>query len=256
MAGTGVQVPAAMEDIVLRLLKRDPAERFQTARELKAALESVAGGGAGAAPARARAQGKAGAPAAGAPGRGRMVAVAAGVAVLLGAGVFVAHPWGRTLEATDLGSLAGEGKVASARLAEGGIEGRLSRGPLPSVRFSVPLAQDGVAAAITTLRAAGVNVDTSLEVDRLITRAAGAQSLAHYYGYDGDDVRGYAERAAALDPESGEARSLLRKVAERMAWDADAALADGDPDRARDLAGQCLALVPDHARCLASRGGA
>jgi hypothetical protein len=189
-------------------------------------------------------------------GRRRGVIAAAAAAVLVAAGLLVLRPWGRTLDAAELGDLARAGKVASARLAEGAIEGRLGAGPLPTVPFRAPLADEAIPETVAGMRAAGVDVDASLEVGRLIARAAAAQAAAHYYGYDGDDVRGYAERAAALDPESGEARSLLKKVAERLSWDTDAALAEGDAERARELARQCLALIPDHPRCLASPGGA
>jgi hypothetical protein len=320
MDGTGVDVPPSMEGIVLRLLRRNPEERFQSARELKAALERLQRGGKAAAEATLRvltaepgvevvvrwgvqvvargptpltAEGldagsyrvsvrdprfesvespvtlQSGAMrdvtlvatprrvgmGAGLMRRRGLIAAAAAV-VLLAAGVVVLRPWGRTLDAAELGSLARAGKVASARLAETGIEGRIGGGPLPAVPFRAPLGEDAIAGAVTEMRAAGVDVDASLEVGRLIARAAAAQASAHYYGYDGDDVRGYAERAAALDPESGEARSLLKKVAERLSWDTEAALAAGDAERARELARQCLALVPDHPRCLASQGGA
>jgi hypothetical protein len=319
MDGTGVEVPPAIEGIVLRLLRREPAERFQSARELKATLERLMSGDEAAeatlrvltgepgievvvrsgaqivarGPTPLTADGleagsyrvairdprfesvespvtlQAGvmrdvtlvatprrAGAAGAVGRRKAALAAAAVLVLAAGGLVVLRPWGRTLDATELGTLARAGRVASARLAEDGIEGRLGGGPLPAVRFRAPMAQEAVAGALTEMRAAGVDVDASLEVDRLIARAAAAQSQTHYYGYDGDDVRGYAERAAALDPDDGRARSLLKKVAERMSWDADAALSQGDAARARELARECLTLVPQHPRCLASQGGA
>ena len=60
-----------------------------------------------------------------------------------------------------------------------------------------------------------------------------------------------AQRLGELDPESSEAASLLRKVGERMAWDAEAALQAGPPGDAERLLRQCLELVPDHPRCLA-----
>jgi hypothetical protein len=63
-------------------------------------------------------------------------------------------------------------------------------------------------------------------------------------------VKSYALRLADLVPESAEATSLLLKVGERMAWDAEAARVDGPPDRAQELVSQCLELVPDHPRCL------
>jgi hypothetical protein len=320
MDGTGVDVPPSMEGIVLRLLRRAPEERFQSARELKAALERLQGGGKAAAEATLRvltaepgvevvvrwgvqvvAKGptpltvegldagsyrvtikdpryesvespvtmQAGAMRdvtllatprrvgmGGGLARRPAAIAAAAVVVLVAAGLVLLRPWGRTVDAAELGELARAGRVASARLAEDGIEGRLGGGPLPAVPFRAPLEEAAVAQTIVEMRAAGVDVDASREVGRLIARAATAQSSAHYYGYDGDDVRGYAERAAALDPESAEARSLLKKVAERLSWDTEAALSAGDTERARELAQQCLTIVPDHPRCLASQGGA
>jgi hypothetical protein len=36
-----------------------------------------------------------------------------------------------------------------------------------------------------------------------------------------------------------------------MAWDAESALEGGGSERADELLDECLALVPDHPRCLA-----
>jgi hypothetical protein len=77
----------------------------------------------------------------------------------------------------------------------------------------------------------------------------GAQALMRYYGLEGGDVRTYALRLAALQPDSPEAASLLLKVAERMAWDAEAALENGPTGRAEEIVRDCLALVPNHPRC-------
>ena len=96
-------------------------------------------------------------------------------------------------------------------------------------------------------------MDTSWEVRRLIRLAASAQEQTRYFGRDGDDVRGYAQRAAVLEPGNVEARSLLLKVAERMAWDAAAAQQDGSPEIAQELVRECLTLVPDHSGCTAAR---
>ena len=57
-----------------------------------------------------------------------------------------------------------------------------------------------------------------------------------------------------FQPENAEAASLLLKVGERMAWDAEAATTDGAPERASELVQTCLELVPDHARCLEVAG--
>lgn len=316
--GVGVPLPPEMEGIVLRLLRRNPDERFPSARELKATLEKVLQGDAAAGvslrvltaepgvevvvkhgmtlvargPTPLTAEGlepgsfkiqvrderfepvettvsvpKGGMKdvtlvttprkqGAGAPTGRRRGVLAAGVLVATAvAGVLIAQPWGRTLDAGEMSAMAREGRIASARLAASGIEGTLERGALPRARFTVPLAEQEIPQALERMRAAGVPVDASLEVDRLISKAAALQVQSRYYGYDGDDVRGYAERAAVLDPASAPAKSLLRKVAEHMEWDASAALEDGDPDRARELEHECLALVPDHPRCRAAETG-
>ena len=73
----------------------------------------------------------------------------------------------------------------------------------------------------------------------------------HYFDRPGTDVRSYAEKVRTLEPTSPQARSLLLKVAERMAWDAEAALQDGSPELARELAQECLSVVPGHPRCQA-----
>lgn len=98
-------------------------------------------------------------------------------------------------------------------------------------------------------------VDASVEVDRLIGAAVEAQRELRYFGDGGATVRDLAGRALALDPESEEARALLRKVGERMAWDADAALGDGAPDEARALVDECLRIVEGHPRCVAVARG-
>ena len=94
-------------------------------------------------------------------------------------------------------------------------------------------------------------VDASLEVGRLIGAAVEAQSDMRYFGEGEGTVRDLAARALTLDPESEEARALLRKVGERMAWDADAAIREGSPDEARALVDECLRLVEGHPRCVA-----
>jgi hypothetical protein len=108
---------------------------------------------------------------------------------------------------------------------------------------------------VEELRAAGVEVDASWELNRLLERAERAQAEMRYFDYEGDDVRGYAERMAALEPESPEARSLLLKVAERMAWDAEAAFQAGSTGVAQNLLRECRAIVPNHPRCEAAAAG-
>ncbi len=253
---TGVSVPPPMANIVLRLLQRDPADRFQSARELAGALERLLAGGAEAesipAPAPAR---RAPAPrptTTAAPakrGHGRLVAIAM-VAVALAGGAWLVQPWGRTIDAATLQAQAASGAVTRAWLDDGGLGGYLAIGPLVSPFFaSIP--EGELPERVGQLRDAGVYVDTSWEVQRLRELAMGAQAQMRYYGLEGGDVRTYALRLAALQPDSPEARSLLMKVGERMAWDAEAALADGPAGRAEELVRDCLALVPDHPRCQA-----
>jgi hypothetical protein len=117
----------------------------------------------------------------------------------------------------------------------------------------VTVGEEEAPAVVEELRGAGLTLDTSWEVARLIGLASEAQARMQYFGRAGEDVRSYAERAAALEPESAEARSLLLKVAERMAWDAEAALQDGSPELAQELVRECLSVVPDHPGCLAVR---
>ena len=314
---TGAVVPPAMTHIVMRLLRRDPDERFQSARELRDALQRVGAGGAEADAASLRVvtdtpgveilirlgrqtitQGPTPHVANGlAPGtykvsvrdpRYRTVEttvalgpgamqdvtlvtelrsagtgvgvrrpgfIAAAIAtVLLATGALVVRPWGRTLELSDLRARVADGVVSDVRLTPRGIEGRLKVG-FVTAPFRVAVAESDVMGAVGELRSGGLLVDTSWEVTRLIGLAAAAQDQTRYFGGEGDDVRGYAQRAAVLEPGNIEARSLLLKVAERMAWDAEAAQQDGSPEIAQELVRECLALVPEHAGCTAARDG-
>jgi len=318
MSETGVSVPPAMESIVMKLLRREPEQRYQSAKDVKEALLRVQAGGTDAAlgslriltepkgvrveirhgrktvaegptpcvanalvagsyrievkderfePAEtvvaldagamedvtlavtARAKGVA----AGVKRRpGLMVAVAVTVVAL--AGVGVVRPWGRTLDVERLKERSASGGIVSARLTPEGVGGKLRLGPL-SAPFKVPVAEADLAGTVADLRAAGVTLETSWEVARIVGLAREAQAAGRYFGRDGEDVKSYAQRLAALEPASPEAKSLLLKVAERMAWDADAALQDGEADRAQQLKEACLALVPGHPRCAAGSGG-
>ncbi|MEQ1856808.1 MAG: serine/threonine-protein kinase [Longimicrobiales bacterium] len=256
-AKTGVTVPAPMAHVVMRLLQRDPADRFQSASELAQALKSVLAGGAEAesikAPAPTRkAPAPRPTPAAVAPpsrGHGRLVAIAV-IAVALAGGAYFVQPWGRTIDAATLDAQLASGAVSEAWLDDGGVGGYLAIGPLVSPFFT-RVAEGDLLGMVERLRDAGVFVDTSWEARRITELAAGAQATSRYYGLEGGDVRTYAQRLAALQPDSPEARSLLLKVGERMAWDAEAALTDGPPGRAEELVRECLALVPEHPRCQA-----
>ena len=312
---TGAVVPPAMTNIVLRLLRRDPDERFQSARELRDALLRVGAGGAEADAASLRvltdtpgveilirlgrqtvAEGPTPQVANGlAPGTYKVLVrdpryralettvalgpgamedltlvtelrrggsgagvrrpglIAAAIATaLLATGAFVVQPWGRTLELSDLRARVASGGVSGVRVTQRGIEGRFKVGFVPAP-FRVPVDERDVPGAVGELRSGGLSVDTSWEVRRLIGLAASAQEQTRYFGRDGDDVRGYAQRAAVLEPGNVEARSLLLKVAERMAWDAAAAQQDGSPEIAQELVRECLTLVPDHSGCTAAR---
>ncbi|MFV2007433.1 MAG: serine/threonine-protein kinase [Longimicrobiales bacterium] len=312
---TGAVIPPAMTNIVLRLLRRDPDERFQTARELRDALLRVGAGGAEADAASLRvitdtpgveimirlgrqavAEGPTPHVANGlAPGtykvsvrdrryRAVETSVALGpgamedltlvtelrsggagsgvrrpgliaaaiTTVLLAMGAFAVRPWGRTFELSDLRARVASGGVTDVRLTRRGIEGRFKVGFVPAP-FRVPVDEGDLPGAVGELRSGGLSVDTSWEVARLIGLAASAQERTRYFGRDGDDVRGFAQRAAVLEPGNVKARSLLLKVAERMAWDAEAAQQDGSLEIAQELVRECLTLVPEHAGCTAAR---
>lgn len=272
----GPTIPPAMINVVMKLLRRDPAERFQSARELRDTLLNVAQGGDFAAvPA---AVGTVGVDTPSAPPAvqspqdearptprpsktkskaGRLVAAAI---VLAAAGATVwAQPWGRTLDSDRLLSMVRSGSVANVWITEDGAEGGVQLLPLSALAdvqtpFLVPLGEDEIPSLVEELRDAGATVDVSWEVRRLTDLAVAAQSDNRYFGSEGADVQSYALRLAELVPESQEAAALLLKVGERMAWDAAAAQADGSPDDARELVEGCLALVPAHPRCVEVSG--
>jgi hypothetical protein len=133
---------------------------------------------------------------------------------------------------------------------DGGVGGYLAVGPLVSPFFA-RVTEAQLPEVVRELRDEGIFVDVSWEVRRLRELATAAQASSRYYGLEGGDVRTHALRLGALLPESAEARSLLLKVGEHMAWDAEVALQEGPEGRAAELVRQCLALVPDHPRCLA-----
>ena len=262
LAKTGVEVPPGLANVVLRLLQRDPDRRFQSARELGQTLERLAADRNAAVPAPATsttqeevptAQTKPrpviARPAAKRGGSGRVVAFGL-VALLLGGGAYYVKPWGRTMDMQALRASVASGTVLRTWLDDGGVGGYLALGPLVSP-FFVSATETQIPEVVVELREAGVFVDASWEVLRLRELAAAAQARSRYYGIDGGDVRTYAVRLAALQPESRDAQSLLLKVGERLAWDAEAALAEGSEARAEELVQECLVLVPDHPRCLA-----
>jgi hypothetical protein len=120
--------------------------------------------------------------------------------------------------------------------------------------FSAEIAESDIPEMIRSLRSRGVRVDVSWEIRRLTDLAVEAQERSRYYGLAGGDVRTYAQRLVELDPTSEIAASLFLKVGEHMAWDADAARAEGSPERAEALLSECLELVPEHPRCLVLPG--
>ena len=312
---TGTNVPPAMQNVVMKLLKREPDQRYQTAQELRDALIRVREGAedtqagslriltdtpgvkvevrsgrsvvadgptpcvangisAGTYKVRvvderyesvetkitldagamedltivttARASGVT------ASAKRSPALVAAVLLVVIGgAAAFVLNPWGRTLDVAGLAEKATS--VSAAWLTETGIEGQLAVGPLPAP-FKVPLTDGDKAAAVAELGRSGVDVDTSWEVSRLVGLAGEAQANMRYFGSPGSDVRSFAERIVSLDPNSDVASSLFLKVAERLAWDAEAAQADGSADEAQTLVQECLDLVPNHPRCLLTGG--
>jgi serine/threonine-protein kinase len=260
---TGVTVPPGLANVVLRLLQREPERRFQSARELRDTLVRLAADlnatvaappvpatthderGVRAAPPR---------PAVARPqlkrrSTGRMITFAL-VAIGLAGGAYYVQPWGRAMDLPTLRASVDAGAVSRTWVDDGGVGGYLAIGPLVSP-FFVSVSEAQLPEIVRELRDGGVYVDTSWEVRRLRDLASGAQARSRYYGLEGGDVRTYATRLAVLQPESREAESLLLKVGERMAWDAEVALEEGPEGRAAELVQQCLALVPDHPRCLA-----
>ena len=152
---------------------------------------------------------------------------------------------------------------------DGGV-GLALRDPAIEVRGEIadtaeatgPLSDRARSAADATVRELGgdpVRITVTSSYPQHVGLGSGTQAAlaaatlaARLNGHD-PSVRDLARRALAVDPESEAARSLLRKVGERMAWDADAALSDGAVEEARDLVRECLELVGDHPRCLAVR---
>jgi serine/threonine-protein kinase len=294
-------IPPALTAVVMRLLSREPADRFQSARELRDVLLRIASGQAPAtapvaakpavtsatAPAppsttkpdgpvrpaggdRPHASSRPGAPSgradtaqATAPKprsrprrRGRAGRILF-LLLLVGAGGATgwARPWGRTLDATGLMTQVEAGNVSALWFNEAGLEGGLRLVPVEAaadllVPFAVPVPVAQRRELTRRLRDAGVAVDVSWELHRLMTLAASAQDRARYFDDEDDDVRALALQMLELEPTSLEAAALLRKVAERMAWDAESALAEGQPEVARELLEACLDLVDDHPRCL------
>lgn len=246
-------IPPALADAVRKLLKRDPAERFTSATELKQELLAIAEGDPEGSKGRAsrrmdrtsRDTGESGAR-----GRRMPFLAAGGLGVVVLAGMLVLQPWGREMGLSEVLDRAGQGSVGMVTLAAPGLRGTLAMGPLEAP-FRVQLSQGELPEAVAALDAAGVEVDTSAEVARLVALAAEAQRDLRYYHAAGEDVREYALRAVNLDPMRPEPRSLLLKVAERMAWDAHAMAADGDANASVALVGECLALVAEHPGCLA-----
>ncbi|MEX2527886.1 MAG: serine/threonine-protein kinase [Gemmatimonadota bacterium] len=246
-------IPPALVHAIRKLLKRDPDERFASATELKQALLAIAEGDSSLDP--GKTSGKKDRASQDERDSGRRgiripVLAAGGLGVVVLAGLLVLQPWGRELGLSEVLDRAGQGSVSTVTLAAPGLRGSLAVGPLQAP-FRVPLAPDQLPETVASLDAVGVEVDTSAEVARLVGLAAEAQRDMRYYHDSGEDVREYALRAEILDPTRPEPRSLLLKVAERMAWDAQAMAADGEANASAALVEECLTLVAEHPGCLA-----
>jgi len=259
-AKTGVTLPSGLANVVLRLLQREPERRFQSARELSDTLTRLAAdrNATVAPPAPSGLEDKAAAPtptrsaARPAPKRrrtGRLVFFAL-LAIGLGGAAYYVQPWGRTIDMPTLRSNLSMGTVTSVWLDDGGVGGYLAIGPLVSP-FFVSVSQAELPGVVQEIRDSGVFLDTSWEVQRLRSLAREAQARSRYYGLEGGDVRSVAQRLAVIQPGSAEAQSLLMKVAEHMAWDAEVAVEEGPEGLAAELVQECLELVPDYPSCLA-----
>lgn len=267
---SGVTIPPAMVNVVMKLLRRDPDQRFQSARELRDTLLRLSeeGGfsdaGTTAVEAPPAETSTSPSPERSQPSRpkptrkkkSRMGGLVVAFIVLAAGGVTAwAQPWGRTMDTDGLLAMVRSGTVSGVWLTDGGIEGGIQVFPIGALAdvktpFFVDVSEGDIPETVTRLRGAGATVDVSWEERRLMELAMAAQSRNRYFGVEGGDVKSYALRIANLVPESAEATSLLLKVGERMAWDAEAASIDGPPERAQELVNQCLELVPDHPRCL------
>lgn len=275
---SGQSIPPQMVNVVMKLLRRDPAQRFQSARELRDELLRIQAGGPGATeelddegvtvprPPTAAERRAAEAPRAERPSaprprpaarktRGRGAAVAVGLLVVAGGATAWAQPWGRTLDTEALLERTRAGNIPNVWFTETGVEGGIQLIPVAALDalqmpFTAAVPESERAPLVQQLRDAGAEVDISWEIRRLRDLAVAAQNRGRYFDSDGSDVRTYALRLAELEPGSQDAVALLRKVGERMAWDAEAALTEGPPERAAELISGCLALVPDHPRCL------
>ncbi len=184
---------------------------------------------------------------------GRFAAAMALVAV--GGAAAWAQPWGRTLDSDTLLTHIRSGAIPSVWVTEDGLEGGIRPFPIPGLdgvatRFTAAVPDGNVAEVVQQIREAGAEVDVRWEVDRLLGLAQDAQARGRYFGVEGADVLTYARRLAELDSDNDEATALMRKVAERMAWDAAAALQDGAPEQAARLVEDCLAVVSAYPRCV------
>ena len=324
IAESGVSIPPAMVNIVMKLLRRDPAQRFQSARELAEALKRVSDGVAATDSGSLRvitddegvkveirdgrtlvAEGPTPCTANGIPsgtysvtvrdpryeagetsvvlgagamqdvtvvttkratattqrpqaskkkgGAGKLVAAI--IVLVAGAATAYAQPWGRTLDTNGFWARVTQGSISSVWLTDGGAEGGIQVVPIAAAAsmltpFYVPVPEGEVPDFVARLHSEGITVDASWELRRLTDLAVDAQEKNLYFDFEGGDVRSYALRLAELVPDSPEAASFLLKVGERMAWDAEAALQEGPPERARELIEECLELVPGHPRCV------
>jgi serine/threonine protein kinase len=272
LGAAGGSVPPALAAVVMRLLRRDPTERFQSARDLRDALDGLPAASTehpapapAPAPAPRPAATRPTAPRPPTPGprprprpkrrrrTGRLLVLIA-AAGATGAAAW-ARPWGRTLDVEGLMAAVTAESISAVWFNDAGVEGGLRIVPIEAaagalVPFSVAVPIDERLGLVRGLRDEGIDVDVSWEIRRVLDLAAQAQARGRYFDGQGTDVRTHALHLAELEPGSVEAAALLRKVGERMAWDASSAFVEGDPERARTLVRSCLDLVEDHPRCL------
>jgi serine/threonine-protein kinase len=202
---SGVTIPPAMVNVVMKLLRRDPDQRFQSARELRDTLLRLSEAGGFAETGSTSVAKPAGEPSTSSspersqPSRpkppqkrksraGRLVAAFI-VLAAVGATAW-AQPWGRTLDLDGLLARVQSGTVAGVWLTDDGLEGGIQVVPIDALAdvktpFFVDVAEGDIPETVTRLREAGATVDVSWEERRLMDLAMAAQSRNRYFGVEG-----------------------------------------------------------------------